>query len=168
MHRRIWCCHIMHWEPKWLLVSPLGMANQQIVPCSWLKRDNPFLYGFGVRSEQFWQQFQEHAALQQQLMQTFQKRQGIPASIQRMCRHLGLSFCSSNCCKGQAHNGDRTGLPLLSGLNVKAGRLAAREPITNISKGLEDRVCCLGYLLEWLIAAWGCITPQEKCPLHLK
>lgn len=35
---------------------------------------------------------------------------------------LGLPFCSSNCCKGQAHNGGRTGLPLLPDLNVKAGR----------------------------------------------
>lgn len=80
---------------------------------------------------------------------------------------LRLSFCSGNCCKGQAHNRGSTGLPLLSDLNVKAERLAAKEPTIKILKELEDTVCCLSCILEWPFTAQGCITLQEECSTHL-
>lgn len=80
---------------------------------------------------------------------------------------LRLSFCNGNCCKGQAHNGGSTGLPLLLDLNVKAERLAAREPATKISKELEDMVCSLSCILEWPSAAQGCVTLQKERSSHL-
>lgn len=80
---------------------------------------------------------------------------------------LQLSFCSGNCCKGQAHNGGSRGLPLLSDLNVKAERLAAGEPATKISKELEDTVCCSCCILGWPFAAQGRVTLQEQPSSHL-
>lgn len=96
------------------------------------------------------------------------KATGHPSIHPRDVPPLLLSFCSSNCCKGQAHNRGSTGTPLLWDLlNVKAERLAPREHATKILKELEDTVCFLSCTLEGLFAAQGRVTLQEERSLAL-
>lgn len=58
-------------------------------------------------------------------------------------------------------------MPLLSDLNVKSERLAAREPATKTSKELEDAGYSSSCILEWPCTAQGCLTLQEEHLSHL-
>lgn len=114
------------------MASHLRTGNQELGVCSWLRGDNPLLKHTALVSDQ--SNSGNCSNITQRSSNSWCKmlpqQQGTAASIQ------GLSFYSGNCCKGQAHSRGSTDLPLLLDLNVKAKRLAAREPAPKISREL--------------------------------